>query len=62
MAIVDVVCPHCGKEAKATTAPGSQFDGVTTDSPGSNLKSKYGAAENTCSTCGGTFWSYYVTE
>ena len=61
MAIVDVVCPNCGKEAKATTAPGSQFGGIIEDAP-SSLKSKYEASANTCKTCGGDFWSIYIPD
>jgi transcription elongation factor Elf1 len=58
MVTVDVVCPHCGKEVKATTAPGSEFKSVVPELEG-KLKSKYMHSENKCKFCGGVFQSVY---
>jgi rRNA maturation protein Nop10 len=61
MAIVDVICPHCGKETGATIAPGSQFKGVEPSVPGSIDMSTYGMSKNNCKTCGNRFVSIYET-
>jgi len=60
MAVVEVACPHCGRETNGTTATGSQLVGVHKDYSGSNSSVDY--SENTCQQCGSSFYTYYESN